>query len=616
MAKKKGTKKRVSQAEGRNQLTLGARLATSVVVGLLFVFLLVQMVFSRSLHFLPFVQILIFAFFFLIFGLFAWLSFQEKEDKELINSLLIAAFLVTTIFYVAAFDQWLDVAGGDDAHYIIEAKSIAQGRGLRLLYEKSERPDLENPPMLPAILAPLVRLFGFKLVVLKTVPLLFTLGFLVFAFLFFKDYMPKAMTGLLLLLIATSPMIVKYSSFILTEMPFLFFVMLSLWLLERAYRSQKTFTMYLALASVFVAVSYLTREVALGFLVTSALYFVIKRQFKKALILACLNLLFFLPWTIRNAVLSRETAQVGHSVILPGGVGAETFFSKIMTNSRIAMNVIPQNMFSYNVAEQVHTSNYFWIGPVLLVVLFGYVRSFITKLTQMDLFVLSVALPVMVFSPEMASNVSRYALPVLPATIYYFYLAIAFLAGGASRGKVPKPVSQAVTVSLMAVMLFVNLGRGNQAIEYSRRREPYPDSYLTYLETAVWAKDNAPASGYFAVRKPRAFYLISGRKATSYIPASIERYGVWTPGIEAKILEWYRSAEIDFVVLDRASRQAEFLVYPTIRNHPEIFKPVYLTNGDPKAAVFEIQKDSLDKVTQPQPPGLELPGEADEDETP
>jgi hypothetical protein len=264
----------------------------------------------------------------------------------------------------------------------------------------------------------------------------------------------------------------------------------------------------------------------------------------------------------------------------------------------------------------VHSSNYFWIGPVLVIVLLGFIRSIWSRLTQMDLFVLSVALPVMLYSPEMASNVSRYALPVLPATIYYFFLAIAFLAGGASIRKIPKPVSQAVTVSFMALMLFVNLGKGNQAIEYARRTEPYPDAYMTYLETAVWAKDNAPASSYFAVRKPRSFYLISGRKATSYIPFSIERYGVWTPSIEAKILEWYRSAEIDYVVLDRASRQAEFMVYPTIRNHPEIFKPVYLTNGDPKAAVFEIRKDSLDKVTQPQAQELELPGEADDNQNP
>src|SRR6266540_5649347 len=136
--------------------------------------------------------------------------------------------------------QW----GDDFAWYILQAKSIWNGTTNEFIQQSAFTNDqsttyvgpLAYPWGYPLILTPAYAMKGINPLALKIPALFFFVGFLVCLYLLLKARLTEAESLLLVGLFAFNPMLLQFLDQILSDIPFLFFSTLSLWLIIKNQR--------------------------------------------------------------------------------------------------------------------------------------------------------------------------------------------------------------------------------------------------------------------------------------------------------------------------------------------------------------------------------------------
>jgi len=145
------------------------------------------------------------------------------------NSLFI--WLILGGFYLLFLSPHLSI-DGDNARYIILAKSIMQGKGLRFINHPDSPPAHPFTPAYPLFLIPFLLIPCKSYILLKLPSLLSLLGVL---WLVKKNFHNLTYFPLFFLLIAVNPYLISYSHQIMSELPYLFFSFLTLSYLENLY---------------------------------------------------------------------------------------------------------------------------------------------------------------------------------------------------------------------------------------------------------------------------------------------------------------------------------------------------------------------------------------------
>ena len=134
--------------------------------------------------------------------------------------MLYLPLLIFTAFCILLFDIRVGT-GGDNVVYIILAKSIVEYHNYLSLYLSNSPYHTHFPPGFPLILAIFYKFFGPNETYLKIVPLLSSiLSFFILTITFRNFYF--------LLALSTSPLLIDYSSKLLSESSYLFFSLLSI----------------------------------------------------------------------------------------------------------------------------------------------------------------------------------------------------------------------------------------------------------------------------------------------------------------------------------------------------------------------------------------------------
>src|SRR5262249_10513071 len=132
--------------------------------------------------------------------------------------------------------------------------------------------------------------------------ILLGLAFLLLSYLYLVDrkYARPGQALLILLLVAANPIFEIVSSSVLSDIPYAVLSLAALWLFKKAATGQKGTDRnvgWLTLsAGVTLGLAYLTRSIALTLLLSVVAYLVIKKEFKKALMIAATAGCFIVPW--------------------------------------------------------------------------------------------------------------------------------------------------------------------------------------------------------------------------------------------------------------------------------------------------------------------------------
>ena len=163
---------------------------------------------------------------------------RSRAARYGIPLFVVAASLVLGIW---TFDSKLSQSG-DNAEYIILARSLAQGEGLSYIHSQEPGPSTKFPFGFPLLLAPLAWAFPDDWVPMKALVLaLFSLG-MGMLYQLARERMgvvsSLAVVALSLMAGKSYPALLHYAHKVMSEIPFLAFSLLALWLVERGVKRE------------------------------------------------------------------------------------------------------------------------------------------------------------------------------------------------------------------------------------------------------------------------------------------------------------------------------------------------------------------------------------------
>jgi hypothetical protein len=203
------------------------------------------------------------------------------------------------------------------------------------------------------------------------------------------------------------------------------------------------------------------------------------------------------------------------------------------------------------------------IGLVLLA-LVGWVRSVRKERSVAEIFFPLYACLILLWPPAWSGD--RFALPLIPLLICYGGVALAWGLGSWRRGIRAGGLVLAGSVFLAPALLSWK----GQAVEAARCAEIvragspfgcYGSSVRDYATLAGWSGANLPDEAVVITRKPRIFFLLSGRKTQS-IPLVIgwEEFGPMLPA----------GGDV-YLTLDRLGGLTGRYMIPILRERPTAF---------------------------------------------
>lgn len=545
------------------------------------------------------VQVFLYAMIFAAFGFAGYLIISGKsQNKYATYAGLIALIVIIGVHYLAFNKAFEDV--DDNASYMIAAKSLVDKGAPYFLYMPEVKPDTEGAIGLPLLLIPLYKIWGMNYQPMEAFIFLLTIGSIVFCYLFFRKTEGKLLAFILTVLFATHPYITSFSSIIMTEIPFIFWSLLAMFLILKFEEKDKINWFLLLVAAAAVFMTYLTRAIGAGFIVAVIVYFLIKTEFWKNIKDVVRKTAF---WKFISISALLIIFLVGYQLWLRslGGTSQADSLAKMslmdqfLRNLSLVWEVLSQNIFSGKLAryevnpKYLEPVNFIWI-VVFLLTLTGLIQNIIKKQIA-GLYFLFVLLVLLIGNVDSrAIVVSRYLIVFTPFLIYFFLSGIRVIAGFFDKKKM-------IATTLMLIVAGFLLGNSFLGtafnIQRSAKASLYEPPYQAFLDCAVWAKDNFDKEAVVASRKERIFYIFSdGLRGYKHFALSDSRQ------LEKKIsmeeyekgkLEQFAKNNTSYIIIDTFSSSSVNIIYPIIQKYPDKFKLLKIIGDEKKGACYVYQ---------------------------
>ena len=308
--------------------------------------------------------------------------------------------------------------------------------------------------------------------------------------------------------------LLRYSTLMMSEIPFLLFSTLALYGFTRINSSKilaKDPFFYLFFAS--LVGSFYIRTAGLALLAGVALSLLLLKNWKLLSGVLAGYALLVAPWVIRGKISGGDTYISQLLQINPykpelGRVGAGKIIARFRGNAeRYVAREIPNGIFNIH-AEKIEPAGWLIgiaIAPVIIYGLFrlGNHRGLIAGY-------LAGALGILLLWPESWFGI-RFLLPIVPLLLFCLlnglYQLLCLAVSKTAIKRRPSPLF----LILLVFLLFPHLKHVHALAEFGR----YPESYQNYLEIARWVNENTAGDSVVCCRKPFMFYLYANRYVTT-----------------------------------------------------------------------------------------------------
>ena len=191
----------------------------------------------------------------------------------------------------------------DSTRYVIWGTSFAHAKG----FVDETQPDPEryvvNAPLFSVLISPALLFFPSSLLAAKVWTLLWGIGFILAFYAMLRHFFGKAAATIGLLPIVFNPLLLLLCTEVLSEAAFLTFVSVGFLALERLEQDGETNKRDLVILLLVTSFVVLLREVAIALVGSILLYFLVRKQYKSALLVLVGFAAFFGAWLFRNLVL-------------------------------------------------------------------------------------------------------------------------------------------------------------------------------------------------------------------------------------------------------------------------------------------------------------------------
>jgi len=521
-----------------------------------------------------------------------------KKEKVPIIIIFFSIILALVTF------SFIPFLGGDNFAYFYLSRALIQGKGYIELWNPNLSLHTEYPPLFPILLLP-AAFFNFYLLA-KVIVFLCYIFSLFFSYRLFQELNgPKSKDATLigLLFLAFSPALIEYSSWALSEIPYILVSVLSLYFWSKKKHNTSLF---------FAVLAFFTRIAGITLLITiSVFYFFEFREGKKKIVFPLIAFSFVSFWMI-YAHLFKDPYHESylHQLLLKnrfnpasGNINALDLLIRIVKNIwAMPSKVFPQifwgelKNFPFCLSIGVIITGSVFLGifgnkifPIKTQKKAGKDTSMFVTTNLMNVYLLLYLLTVWAW-PLIWSADKRFYLPILPLVAFWGGKGVTVALKKLPENVKKKPLSFVIPGILAVHCIFTSLlnsgeiWRDNSTwINHGIPPKEYRH-FQFYINVEKWASsEKIPSNAVFIARKARSFYHFTNFHATR-VPIIGDLQGF------KDVLEKYKINYITVCVFFDSADML-FTVIKALENEYE-FTPVYV-EPDKSGVVFECKKKLL-----------------------
>ncbi|WP_046745732.1 glycosyltransferase family 39 protein [Kordia zhangzhouensis] len=499
-------------------------------------------------------------------------STEQKPIKILYIIILVLTF---GCVYTFIFDSKVSLVG-DNASYYILGNALADGAGYTNIHHQEKEAHYHYPPGYPLLIAGISRILGDDIVTIKIANGIFFIGaVLLLFFIIIKLTANNHIAFVSCLLVLMNYHLVGYTTIMMSEMPFLFFSLVSLWLFFTVDFSKKIYTntVFIAL-TLCVMFTFYIRSTGLALIASIAFFLVVQKQWKYALTFIGSCIILYFPWwwrsqnTMGNSYLNQLVLKNPYKPEL-GTMGFTDLLERVFINfERYITKEIPSSMAT-NVDSIYTGSDTSFTAWLIGFILITGITIGILKLPKFRAFIavyIVTFVSLLLLWPSVWYGV-RFILPLIPCLLFLFVVGTITFLKWITVQIIPKKqkIVLPILVSLLVSVWIFLYGVTSIQKLHTQAIETYAANYKNYFELATWVRDQAPSETVTCVRKEGLFYLFSKKYVTNY-PKTTNK--------EA-LLEHLKAKNVTYVVVEQLgySSTARYLV-PAIDRYPNKFKVI------------------------------------------
>lgn len=468
--------------------------------------------------------------------------------------------------------------GGDNAGYVALGHALLSGEGYTELWDPARPPHTKYPPVFPALLAAAMALGASGWASLKVVPVAAGLVTVAAVFLWARRRLGLRAGAATALLTGLSPALLYHGHWLLSDVPFLAFVMLALWLLDETpdAPAPPPARSRLAAGLVFVILACLTRTAGLPLALAVLAAWLLAGHRRRAGVAGGALALPLGAWFVRGRLVGPGEGRYGSEFFLLdpyqpdlGPAGPGDFVARAGENLIGYLGrYIPEAMVGQGGGWAALLT-----GVLVILAAVGWWARTRRRPGPAELF-LPLYTAVILVWPAVWSG-DRFALPLVPLLLAFAAAGLARLLEGGRRTRWA-PAAGATLAVLVGLGAGVDWLESRQeaarcrgALEAAGPWACGGGALVDFVATARWAGDNLPGESAALTRKPRIWYVMSGVPTRTY-PFSE------APGV---LLDEAGDAGARFVVLDFVGGQGARFVGAALLDRPDRFCQVGAFGG-------------------------------------
>jgi hypothetical protein len=494
------------------------------------------------------------------------------------SQLIYIFFLIVSVFiiYPKVYDEKLNISG-DNASYYVLAKSLAHGNGYSSGNEAYPKPANHFPPGYPAILSVFLRVNDGDIDYTNHISGLFLIGSVIVLFLLSIELTKsKIVSFFIALIFLFNPHILGYAVITMSEIPFIFLFLTSIYLFLLVVKRNRYFKDYLFYLFLLVLIlTIYTRTIGIVLVGAISLQLILHKKWKPFLFLCVFTFCALLPWQIRSAKLGGSsymkqimktnpydpTSKEMHGTLWLDRfkVNAKRYISKEIPNS-----IFTSYEVVYKDVKGKDTKNT-TIGYIIGFLILGLIFIGIWSEKEFKWFYLVLftgILTVLFLWPEVWFGV-RFLVPFIPLMILMFFKGLWHLKNLVLKTDFYLKISPFYSLVLGLVVL-LQINSLEKLIE--KVNSSYLPNWENYFMMAEYVDKNTNENAVTCTRKPELFYVSSGNKSVSF-PSTKK---------EDEFIQFLVNKKVEYVIVENLGfKQTREYLVPFIQNNPDKFKQIH-----------------------------------------
>ena len=500
----------------------------------------------------------------------------------------------------------------DSAHYILLARSIAEGYGYSDIHIPGNPPHTLYPPILPLLLSPFFYLFGYNFLWMKLLITGFAIASVYVIKHLFKEYGNRSIGTMLALLVITNYLWLSLTREILSEMPYMFFSLSTIYLLRRYENTGRLDLSRMMLLVVLLVLTYFTKAIGINLYMAVVVYLFVRADGyglsrREVVFLAIAGIVPFILWNIRGLFAGGEMSYL--SIFFQsdfydeekGGLGLLAFLERLSRNIFMYLRCIGV-IFMVSHFKSIFVSPLSTVMVSLSIVLAvtviaGLCYEIYHSRDLKAMYTMFYLLMLIAWQVYGSGDAIRYLMPVLPFIYYYSTVGIYIMArlvpstatAGFNRVSMllcclflvmnlahirimlnPGTMGRQLhaTANILSTSLLRNIETLTPELLTGRRLSGSLSCFDEYIRSAWILKEVSSPGEVIMTRKPELIAMITDRYAVRF---------PYTKRID-RIARFVEDMGVDYILIDRCYEETERYLFPFIRAHEDMFsvlKPYY-----------------------------------------